>query len=267
MEENRSFVIILSVTLVVAALFGAAAWLFYPYQQAEVGLPVASRFFREANVTENPEADETNETGKSPVLDGNPSGDQGSLEIVYGILDDATYLDDPLGRQLSPITSEVNTTSSLSLEVQTRTPARELIAQNPTSSTPTSSTPTSSTPTSSTPTSSTPTSSTPTNSTRVQTTAPSQSTQASVTPTTVEEFWIQVLSTPSRDRIEQVQQELESYGLGGRVTTTRIDEVTYYRLRYGPYTQRAEAQKFLDWIKESPRFVDSFISLEYRSSN
>ena len=247
MEENRSFVIILSVTLVVAALFGAAAWLFYPYQQAEVGLPVASRFFREANVTENPEADETNETGKSPVLDGNPSGDQGSLEIVYGILDDATYLDDPLGRQLSPITSEVNTTSSLSLEVQTRTPARELIAQNPTSSTPTSSTPT--------------------NSTRVQTTAPSQSTQASVTPTTVEEFWIQVLSTPSRDRIEQVQQELESYGLGGRVTTTRIDEVTYYRLRYGPYTQRAEAQKFLDWIKESPRFVDSFISLEYRSSN
>lgn len=79
----------------------------------------------------------------------------------------------------------------------------------------------------------------------------------------VTEYWIQVISSPSRDRVEQAKERLEDQELGGRITSKRIDGQTYYRLRVGPYGNKNEAEKFLGWISDIDGFSGSYISEEY----
>ena len=79
----------------------------------------------------------------------------------------------------------------------------------------------------------------------------------------VTEYWIQVISSPSRDRVEQAKERLENQELGGRITSKVIDGQTYYRLRVGPYSNKNEAQKFLGWISDIEGFAESYISEEY----
>jgi cell division protein FtsN len=79
----------------------------------------------------------------------------------------------------------------------------------------------------------------------------------------VTEYWIQVISSPSRDRVEQAKERLEAQELGGRITSKFINGETYYRLRVGPYGNKAEAAKFLQWISEIEGFGESYISEEY----
>ncbi|NBC29603.1 MAG: hypothetical protein GVY29_06385 [Spirochaetes bacterium] len=79
----------------------------------------------------------------------------------------------------------------------------------------------------------------------------------------VTEYWIQVISSPSRDRVEQAKERLEGQELGGRITSKLIDGQTYYRLRVGPYSNKNEAEKFLGWISDIEGFAESYISEEY----
>ena len=79
----------------------------------------------------------------------------------------------------------------------------------------------------------------------------------------ITEYWIQVISSPSRDRVEDARQRLESQELGGRITSKNIDGETFYRLRVGPYNNKNEAEKFLDWIADINGFGGSYISEEY----
>ncbi len=79
----------------------------------------------------------------------------------------------------------------------------------------------------------------------------------------VTEYWIQVISSPSRDTVEQAKRRLEEERLSGRVTSKTVDGREYYRLRVGPYTDKSEASKFLDWIREINDFSGSYISEEY----
>ena len=79
----------------------------------------------------------------------------------------------------------------------------------------------------------------------------------------VTEFWIQVIASPSRDRVEQARVRLEENGLRGRVTTRTVNETVFYRLRVGAYDRREEAEQFLDWIRRIDGFGESFISEEY----
>lgn len=80
----------------------------------------------------------------------------------------------------------------------------------------------------------------------------------------VTEHWIQLISSPNKERVDLVRDTLrEEYSVGARVTTTEVDGRTYYRLRLGPYDDRAEAEKFLSWIREIEGFGESYISEEY----
>lgn len=79
----------------------------------------------------------------------------------------------------------------------------------------------------------------------------------------VTEYWIQVIATKSRDRIDRARDRLGEQQLKGRVTTTNVDGETFYRLRVGPYTNKNEADKFLNWVNDIEGFGDSYISEEY----
>lgn len=79
----------------------------------------------------------------------------------------------------------------------------------------------------------------------------------------VTEYWIQVISSPSRDRVEQARFRLQEQNLGSRITSIDHNNTTFFRLRVGPYSNKAEAEKFLDWMKAVDGFEESYISEEY----
>lgn len=79
----------------------------------------------------------------------------------------------------------------------------------------------------------------------------------------VTEYWIQVISSPSRDTVEQAKLRLEEERLSGRISSKNVDGRDFYRLRVGPYSDKSEASKFLDWIREINDFSGSYISEEY----
>ncbi len=79
----------------------------------------------------------------------------------------------------------------------------------------------------------------------------------------VTEYWIQVISSPSRDTVEQAKLRLEEERLSGRITSKSVEGRDFYRLRVGPYSDKSEASKFLDWIRDINDFSGSYISEEY----
>jgi cell division septation protein DedD len=82
-------------------------------------------------------------------------------------------------------------------------------------------------------------------------------------PVDVQEYWIQVFASTSRQSVEDIRDELLSRGFRGRISTVDINDALYYRLRFGPFEVKEEAQKFLDWLHNVPRYEASYISLEY----
>ncbi|MGC9311282.1 MAG: SPOR domain-containing protein [Sediminispirochaetaceae bacterium] len=81
---------------------------------------------------------------------------------------------------------------------------------------------------------------------------------------TVKEYWIQAGSYTSRTRADRIKDELDELGLSGRILSKDVDGTQYYRVRIGPYSQKAEADKFLTWVKEKDNFENSYISEVYR---
>ena len=80
-------------------------------------------------------------------------------------------------------------------------------------------------------------------------------------PVRVTEFWIQAGSFSSASRAEEVARRLEEKGLAARTTTRDLNGKTHFRVRVGPYGSKAEAEKFLGWIRELKGFESSYISL------
>jgi DedD protein len=77
----------------------------------------------------------------------------------------------------------------------------------------------------------------------------------------VTEYWIQAGSYSSASRADEVTRRLEERGLAARTTTRDLNGKTHFRVRVGPYTSRAEAEKFLGWIRELKGFETSYISM------
>ena len=77
------------------------------------------------------------------------------------------------------------------------------------------------------------------------------------------EYWIQAGSFSSRSRAESASQFLSEKGFSNLVTIKTVDSDDYYRVRMGPYVSRAEAEKFLGWIKEIDSYEKSYISQVY----
>jgi len=79
----------------------------------------------------------------------------------------------------------------------------------------------------------------------------------------VTEYWIQVIASPVKDTVLQAQQQLEEQNLAGRISLKSVGGKDYYRLRVGPYQDKGEAEKFLEWIRGMKSFDSSYISEEY----
>lgn len=79
------------------------------------------------------------------------------------------------------------------------------------------------------------------------------------------QFWIQIISSPNRDRVEQVMDQLADLGFKGRISSRTVEGTDFYRLRYGPYVSKDEAAKFLTWVQQIKGFEASYISEEYYS--
>ncbi len=77
----------------------------------------------------------------------------------------------------------------------------------------------------------------------------------------VTEYWIQAGSFSSAARADEVSRRLEERGLTPRTTTRDLNGKTHFRVRVGPYTNKAEAEKFLGWIRELKGFETSYISM------
>ncbi len=79
----------------------------------------------------------------------------------------------------------------------------------------------------------------------------------------LKEYWIQAGSYTSMVRADEVKQELSEKGIASVVTTKTVNSTDYYRVRIGPYGSKAEAEKFLSWIRSVQGFESSYVSMVY----
>lgn len=77
------------------------------------------------------------------------------------------------------------------------------------------------------------------------------------------EYWIQAGSFSSRSRAESASKTLSEKGFSNLITIKTVDNSDYFRVRMGPYISNAEAEKFLEWIKEIEFYEKSYISQVY----
>ena len=76
----------------------------------------------------------------------------------------------------------------------------------------------------------------------------------------VTEYWIQVASFKDRYQAENTSKALETQGLKGTLTTATVNGQSVVRVRVGPYTNEAEAGKFLSWLKPVKEYELSYIT-------
>lgn len=226
MEQNKVLMIVISVAVFLAAIVGVGVALLYPRSE-DGSTTVAARGIQEFDPIEyvrQPEAE--------PLTPAEETEEP--VIIVYGADDTETQVEVPEktepGVVPTPETYEpTGTTQESGVEEPTaRTEPRTFGPSPAAVSSPVEES--------------------------VSETAPSRRTT---------EYWIQLIASPSRDRVEQAREYLEENSLGGRITTREVEGTTYYRLRVGPYEYREEAEKFLDWIHDGEIFTDAYISEEY----
>ncbi len=261
MEQRRVLLIIASVTLVLAAFLGVGIWLFYPGDDAGDQLAVADsgvtgiewepidylRGGEELPGLEEPEESE-------------PEPDE--FEVTYGVADESRQQPPPARQTEQPEQpgvrdNEIVITTVPSAPAEPAPSTAAVIgdkesapvrgaAQAPTR--------------------------TPVVGSAERAAAASAAARAAEPPSTASAavlqdhgYWIQMISSPSRDTVEQAQRTLRSYQLGTTITTKDLENTVYYRLRLGPFAVRDEAEKFLSWVQGIPGFESSMIFLDYRT--
>lgn len=256
MEQRKVLLIIISITVILAATIGVGLLLFYPRDEAPEAT-AETEFWdpmdfltgsgsRPGLTTETDATDERDGTGGAEVGEADeadPSSDDGPFSVTYGVVSDsrdaaqpaATITESPVDDQPSSVTA-----------AQQTAPPRE-----------------------------TPAVSRPAQATEPTRSAPARTSSATTerTPTITEEptlaaraYWVQLISSPNRDTVEQAQRSLGEHQVHTRIQTKEIGDTIYFRLRLGPFSVREEAEKFLDWILESDRFADALIFVDYTTS-
>ena len=69
---------------------------------------------------------------------------------------------------------------------------------------------------------------------------------------------VQVLSTADRDQAEKVASRLDNAGLDVSLASVQVDGRTMYRVRLGPYGDRAEAERVAERVRRELR-LDTWI--------
>lgn len=249
MEQNRVLMIVVAIVIFVAAIVGVGMALLYPEvtssrtESADIGA-------RQINPTEYLRPPRT-----EPLI---PEDLQALPEVAFGLNDDDSVTepgDDPeldpdpdsasdATVDPTPATHEPAPTTRSDGTVAPRVVAAP-VTRAPTIAAPA------------------PTTTAPRRPRRSTSTAPAPAPTRSSAPVHVTEYWIQLIASPSRDRIDQANVRLSDVNLSGRVTTRQVEDTLYYRLRVGPYRTQEEAEKFLEWIGKLDGFEDAYISEEY----
>lgn len=244
MEQQKVLIIIISAALFIAAVLGVGLALFYPD-----GVGTASAAAREFDPIEYARTPEEPEDEESVVVYGGEEEREGEDESEERVI---LLTEEPAESEESPeapTEEETRVTSRAVREEPATTSVEEPREEAPAPEPARESAPT-------------------------QRPAPRQSTSTSASyerppepeprRIRVTEHWIQIISSPNKERVDLVRDRLrEEYSIGARVTTTEVDGRTYYRLRLGPYDDRGEAEKFLAWIRDIEGFGEAYISEEY----
>ena len=75
----------------------------------------------------------------------------------------------------------------------------------------------------------------------------------------IKEYWIQTNSFSTIARAEEERKTITEKGFPAVIQTKIDGEKTFYRVRVGSYSSKAEAEKFLFWIKDIKGFEGSQI--------
>ena len=251
-EQHKVLLIIVSVTIVLAAVVGVGLWLFYPRSADDVDLVQSGT--PESGGYEWQPLDYLQGQGDVPGLDESDSdraGEPDEFEVTYGVVQDAAD-----GEGAGRPTTDRPTV----IETVDRAPSAEATSVPGPSARPASPDPTDSAGTSAVRETG---ASVPPPAEPVVSAVPSTTTVIDRSDLADRAYWVQAISSPNRDTVEQAKLTLREHQLGSRILTKVIDERTYSRLRIGPFAVRAEAEKFLGWVQEIDDFVDAMIFVDY----
>jgi DedD protein len=76
----------------------------------------------------------------------------------------------------------------------------------------------------------------------------------------VDEFWIQTASFTSRGRADELRDALAGKGIAALINVKDISGKSYYRVRVGPYSVKAEADDWLARLKGLPGCAEAYVS-------
>jgi len=240
MENSKTLIVIVSVSLFVAAVLGLGLVLFYPREAPQVaggaGQSGSSGGFDAIEYLRDPDAERPS---LEPAED-EESEEEGDVVIVYGEAveerPDEERADEERAGEEGPVPAPERSGAADTAPAE-RAPTAE--AERPAERAPEPET------------------------VQPARAAPRRAPEPPTREVQVTEYWIQVIATTSRDRVDMARARLREHELSGRVTTKVVDGRTFYRLRVGPYTNKNEAAKFLDWVNDIEGFADSYISEEY----
>ena len=71
-------------------------------------------------------------------------------------------------------------------------------------------------------------------------------------PKTRTEYWIQVASFSSRGRADELKDTIAAKQVAALISVKDLDGKSYYRVRIGPYSAKAEAEGWIEKIKSIP---------------
>jgi cell division septation protein DedD len=99
--------------------------------------------------------------------------------------------------------------------------------------------------------------------------APEIREKAAPKPETIQviQYWIQTGSFTSKGRAESEKERLNEKGITGVIFTRDVGDRSVYRLRVGPWESKPEAEKFLGWMKaleglDQSKIWETYISRE-----
>jgi cell division protein FtsN len=92
--------------------------------------------------------------------------------------------------------------------------------------------------------------------TRVDRVVPVSSGQGGVAGTN---FWVQAGSFSSLARANSASQALQQLGLAGNIETTNHNGKVLYRLRFGAWQSKAEAERFRDYLTDQKNLRKAFL--------
>jgi cell division protein FtsN len=81
------------------------------------------------------------------------------------------------------------------------------------------------------------------------------------------DYWIQTGSYKSQTKAEELSALLSGKGLTARLFSYSSSNVTYYRVRIGPYGNKGEAEKFLSIVKQIQGLESSYLSMVGATKN